>query len=63
MVWLKGIGSDQHGAAAVQYSLVAGVMSLAVLAGSLALRTQVIDLYDVMAKQANAALTVEPAAE
>lgn len=53
---------DQNGAAAIQYAVVAGVLTLAVLAGSLALRGSVTDLYQGMASQANEALDVQPAA-
>ena len=60
MVSPEEILSDQKGVAAVQYALVAGVLSLVVLAGSLALREPVIDLYDGMANQANGALAVQP---
>ena len=59
---LKSLFGNQGGVAAIQYALVAGVLSLVVLAGSLALRGSVIDLYDDMASQANDALAVEPAA-
>ncbi|MEM7044670.1 MAG: Flp family type IVb pilin [Pseudomonadota bacterium] len=59
---LRAFQSDQRGAAAVQYALVAGVLSLVVLAGSLAMRGSIVDLYDTMAAQANDALQVEPAA-
>ena len=54
--------SDQRGAAAIQYALVAGVLSVVVLAGSLAMRGSIIDLYDAVAVQATDALLVEPAA-
>ena len=57
----KFIG-NQDGAAAVQYALVAGFMSLAALAGSLTLREPVIDLYTQMAGQANGALVEQSAA-
>lgn len=59
---LKSLICDQEGVAAIQYALVAGVLSLVVLAGSLALREPIIDLYDDMANQANDALAVQPAA-
>ena len=62
MISPEDILSDQEGIAAIQYALVAGVLSLAVLAGSLALREPIIDLYDGMANQANDALVVQPAA-
>ncbi|MDH3662496.1 MAG: Flp family type IVb pilin [Alphaproteobacteria bacterium] len=54
---------DQGGVAAIQYALVAGVLSLVVLACSLALREPLIELYHDMASQANDALIVEPATE
>lgn len=47
---------DQKGTTAIQYALIAGVLSLAVLTGSLALRGSTIDLYDSMANEANGAL-------
>jgi len=61
MISLKNLLTDQKGTAAIQYALVAGVMSLAVLAGSLALRGSVIDLYDGMVTSASSALTGQPA--
>ncbi len=62
MVSFDNIFSNQEGAAAVQYALVAGFMSLAALAGSLTLREPVIDLYTQMSSEANSALTGQPAA-
>ena len=62
MLSIEELLSDEEGVAAVQYALVAGVLCLAVLAGSLALREPIIDLYDGMASQANGALAVQPAA-
>ncbi|MGI9419203.1 MAG: hypothetical protein ACR2RA_15340 [Geminicoccaceae bacterium] len=54
---------DQTGAAAVQHALVIGVVTLAVLAGSLALRGPLFDLYDTMGSQAGGALVAQPAIE
>lgn len=62
MVSLNSLYRDQEGAAAVQYALVVGVLSVVVLAGCLALRAPLIELYDDMGDQANDALMVEPAA-
>lgn len=61
MALLKGFFCDQEGAAAIQYALVAGVLTLVVLAGSLALREPLIDLYAQMSDQANGALTGQSA--
>lgn len=61
MILSENLLHDQKGAAAIQHALVAAVVSLTVLAGSLALREPVIDLYDGMGNQANAALTGEAA--
>ena len=51
---------DQHGTTAIQYALIAGVLSVAVLAGSLALRGQLVDFYHGMSVQANEALGANP---
>ncbi|MGI9505364.1 MAG: hypothetical protein ACR2RE_20185 [Geminicoccaceae bacterium] len=59
MILLKSLVSDQNGTSAIQYAFVAGILGLAVLAGSLALRGSIIDLYDGMADQANGALEVD----
>lgn len=61
MTSIRNFLTDQQGTAAIQYALVAGVMSLAVLAGSLALRGSIIDLYDGMVTTASGALTGQPA--
>ena len=50
---------DEHGASALQYALIAGVLSIAVLAGSLALRGEIIALYEGMGQQANQALSAD----
>lgn len=63
MITLKGFFHDQQGAAAIQYALVAGILSLAVLLGGFALREQVVDLYTQMSNQANGALAGQPAAQ
>ena len=63
MTLFRDFFCDQQGAAAVQYALVAAVLSVAVLAGSLALREPVIDLYTTMTDQASRALTGQEAGE
>lgn len=63
MMMLNDLLRDQSGAAAVQHALVIGVVTLAVLAGSLALRGPLFDLYDSIGIQANGALVAQPAAE
>ncbi|MGI9493971.1 MAG: Flp family type IVb pilin [Geminicoccaceae bacterium] len=50
---------DQNGATALQYALIAGVLSVAVLAGSLMLRGEIIALYEGMGEQANQALSAD----
>lgn len=57
MTLLKDFFYDQEGAAAVQYAVVAGVLTLVVMAGSLALREPLIDLYDLILSEAGVALT------
>ena len=47
---------DQKGTTAIQYALIAGVLSVAVLAASLTLRDDVIDLYQGIGEETNAAL-------
>lgn len=54
---LKALSDDQHGTTAIQYALIAGVLSVAVLAGSLALRGEITALYEGMGEQANQALS------
>lgn len=56
MILLKRFFSNQKGTTAIQYALVAGVLSLAVLTGSLALRGSIIGLYDDVANEASNAL-------
>jgi Flp pilus assembly pilin Flp len=53
---------DENGDAAIQYALVAFVLGLVVLAGSLALREPLVDLYASVGDQTNDVLAVEPAA-
>lgn len=53
---LKALFDDQNGTTAIQYALIAGVLSVAVLAGSLALRGEITTLYEGMGDQANQAL-------
>lgn len=48
---------DQQGATAIQYAMVVGVVAVAVLIGSLALRGEIITLYDGVGEQAGEALT------
>jgi|GEM_PF-7061638 len=62
MIFLKSFAGDQKGTSAIQYALVAGVLSLAVLAGSLSLRGSIVDLYEVVADNANDALAIQVAA-
>ncbi len=59
MILLKSLVSDQNGTSAIQYAFLAGILGLAVLAGSLALQGSIVDLYDGMANQANSALDVD----
>lgn len=63
MTLLESLLRDESGVAAVQHALVIGVVTLAVLAGSLALRGPLANLYDGMANQANGALVAQPAGE
>ncbi|MGI9486039.1 MAG: hypothetical protein ACR2RF_09210 [Geminicoccaceae bacterium] len=63
MILLGDLFYDQKGDAAIQYALVAGILSLAVLVGSLTLREQVVDLYTQMSSQANGALAGQPTAD
>jgi Flp pilus assembly pilin Flp len=51
---------DQRGAAAIQYALIAGVLSVAVLSACFALRGELVDLYQGMSVQANQALGGNP---
>ena len=51
----------QGGAAAVQYALVAGILSLAILAGSLLMRESLISLYEGVGEQTSEALVASPA--
>ena len=62
MTLLSDLLGDQRGTAAIQHALVAGVVSLAVLLGSLSLREPVLDLYAEMSGQANSALTGQQSA-
>lgn len=62
MASLQRLVHDQAGDSAVQYALVAGILSVIVLAGSLALREPIIDLYTDMGDKAGEALSVEPTA-
>jgi Flp pilus assembly pilin Flp len=62
MTSLHCLFRDQRGDSAIQYALVAGILSVIVLAGSLALRGPIIDLYTEMGSKADDALSAEPAA-
>jgi Flp pilus assembly pilin Flp len=62
MASLQWLIHDQSGDSAIQYALVAGILSVIVLAGSLALREPIIDLYTQVGDKAGAALKAEPAA-
>lgn len=55
---LRGLLGDQRGDSAIQYALVAGLLSVVVLVGSLALREPLIELYTNMGDQAGDALSV-----
>lgn len=57
MTVLKSMLRDEQGVTTVQYALVAVIMTLAVMTGSLALRGSLLDLYEDMVDQASAALT------
>ncbi len=53
---IDALAHDQHGTTAIQYALIAGILSVAVLAGSLVLRGELITLYEGVGEQANEAL-------
>ncbi len=59
MKLIKTISRDENGTTAIQYALIAGVLSVAVLAGSLALRGEITTLYEGMGEQASEALNPE----
>ncbi len=63
MAFLHCLIRNQNGDSAIQYALVAGILSVIVLAGSLALREPIIDLYTGISDEAGNALSVEPAAK
>lgn len=52
---------NRDGATSVEYAAIAGILTVVVLAASLVLRVQLVDLYDDMGTQANAALSSEQA--
>lgn len=56
MSLLNAFFNDRRGTTAIQYALIAGVLSVAVLAGSLALRGEIIALYEGVGEQAGEAL-------
>ena len=56
METIRAFHNDENGTTAIQYALIAGVLSVAVLAGSLALKGEIITLYEGMGDQANEAL-------
>lgn len=58
----KALFCDQHGTTAVEYAMIAAVLSVAVLAGSLALRGEIITLYEGVGEQAGEALDTAPKA-
>ena len=62
MSHMRALLSDQRGDSAIQYALVAGLLAVVVLAGSIALREPLVGLYTDVADQAGGALTTEPAA-
>ncbi len=62
MASLLSVFGDQRGDAAIQYALVASLLGLAVLAGSLALREPVVELYADVGAKTDQVFAVEPAA-
>jgi len=52
---------DDHGDAAIQYALVAALVSLVVLAGSLAVREPLVDIYTDVGDQTHDVLVAAPA--
>jgi Flp pilus assembly pilin Flp len=62
MASLRCLISDQAGDSAIQYALVAGILSVIVLAGSLALREPILNLYTDVGDKAGNALSAETAA-
>jgi len=54
---LHGLLGDQRGDSAIQYALVAGLVSVVVLVGSLALREPLLELYTDVGNQAGNALS------
>lgn len=56
MVASDNILRHQGGGAAVQYALVAALVSMAILTGTLAMRGSLIDLYQAVGTQASQAL-------
>ncbi len=57
---IKSLFCDQRGATAVEYAMIAAVLSVAVLAGSLALRGEIITLYQGVGEQAGETLAPTP---
>jgi Flp pilus assembly pilin Flp len=47
---------QERGVAAIEYALIAGVLSVAVLAGSLALRGELTELYQGVGEQVGEAM-------
>jgi Flp pilus assembly pilin Flp len=56
MIAINKLIYHQGGTTAVQYALVAGLLSAAILIGSLALRGSLIDLYEGVGERAGEAL-------
>lgn len=54
---------DQRGAAAIQYALVAGVLSVVVLVSVVAMREPLTQIYESVGEQATEALNAAPSAE
>jgi len=59
MSLINAVRRDENGTTAIQYALIAGVLSVAVLVGSLALRGEIIALYNGMGEQAGEALSAD----
>ena len=61
----KSLIRNQEGTTAIEYALVAGVLSCAVLAGGLALRDPATEMYNRMAQltsKTNSVFAIQPAA-
>lgn len=56
MIAMNKLIHHQGGTTAVQYALVAGLLSAAILIGSLAMRGSLVDLYEGVGERAGDAL-------